>query len=83
MQPIVNIYEVIGANAALEAGKSMWRVHLHDACGRQTLSLEFEGAGETDDALGSAQDIVRRYFLKRAKVLEFQKMAPHIFWVKE
>lgn len=42
----VTTFHVVDCNKALASQGLAWRIRLHDACGRQTLSLEPTGTGE-------------------------------------
>lgn len=75
---VIGIGEVVDANKVLETRDIAARVHLHDACGRQTLSLE-----PLDDAPGTlpqARDAVREFFGARGVRIEFDPVEGLNFW---
>lgn len=75
---VIVIGEVVDANKALEAQGIAAKVHLHDACGRQTLSLEaLDGSAKT---LEAARDAVREFFSRRGTAIEFDPVEGHNFW---
>lgn len=75
---IVAIGEVVAVNKELEGRGVAATVHLHDACGRQTLSLEArDGSSST---LETARAVVRDFFGRRGTSLEFDQAEGRNFW---
>lgn len=77
---VVSISDVVEVNKALAAKGLACKVHLRDACGRQTIWLELP-AGE-EAAKPRTQDAVRELFAARGYQLEFDPMEGVNFWVK-
>lgn len=80
----INTFDVVACNRALEEAGLSCRIHLHDACGRQSLSYERLAASEdaAEDA-PSDSDVrawLREFFAERSVLLEFDDEAP-VFWV--
>lgn len=75
---IINIRDVITLNELLAAQDVPATVHLHDACGGQTLSLEVaDGPG---DGPAAAHRVVLGYFDQRGIPIEFDQVDGHTFW---
>lgn len=75
---VIAIGEVVDANKALETHGVAAKVHLHDACGRQTLSLEaLDGSAET---LEAARGAVQDFFSRRGTAIEFDPVEGRNFW---
>lgn len=64
MRAVVSIADVVALNEALAQAGVAAKVHLHDACGGQSLWLEpLEGAGGDD--LPRAREVVEGYLTGR------------------
>lgn len=76
---VITIGEVVDVNKALQEQGIAAKVHLHDACGRQTLSLEaLDGSADT---LEAARGAVREFFSRRGAAIEFDPVEGLNFWV--
>lgn len=76
----VSIADVIDANRLLEERSIPCKVHLRDACGRQTCWIEPLGsAGEADAA--RAREALRSLFAEKRLRLEFDEGTGRNFWV--
>lgn len=67
------------------------QIHLHDACGKQTCSIEIKVKGLDPDRprnaqgeydLTYAQRRIRDYFEQRGKQVEFDPTTGKIFWLR-
>lgn len=78
MARIISIGEVVDVNKALQGQGVAAKVHLHDACGRQTLSLEALDEGAS--TLETARSAVRAFFAERGTRIEFDPAEGINFW---
>ncbi len=78
MRGVVSIGDVVDLRRKLSERGLGWTVHLHDACGAQTLSLEaLEGAAP----LAQAQGAVREFFSAKSSAVEFDEAGGTTFWL--
>lgn len=75
----IAIGEVVDVNKRLQERRIAAIVHLHDACGRQTLSLEVLDGD--DGTLVAAREAVRAFFEERGTTIEFDPVEGLNFWV--
>lgn len=77
---VASIKDVIEARAALRECDLACTLHLHDACGAQTLSIELlEGVdGET---LADAQALLTDFFAERHLPIQFSQTDGTIFHI--
>ena len=69
MSVAIPIGDIVSINKILERDNSPFRVHLHDACGAQTLELR-----SIDDTVSpdeTIRDLVRTFFKSRNRKIEF------------
>lgn len=78
MANVIAIGQVVDVNKELAARGVEAKVHLHDACGRQTLSLEALDGGTA--TLETARTVVREFFAERGITLEFDSVEGINFW---
>ena len=76
---ILTPFQVADANKALADAGFSYRLHLHDACGGQTLS--YECTRVACDAPFLLRSWIRSYFEKLGYEMEFHDSEP-LFWVK-
>lgn len=68
----ITTFQVVDCNKELEADAPGWRVRLHDACGRQTLSLEPASSGDATATNGdAARTAVLTFFASAGVPVEF------------
>lgn len=77
---VASIKDVVEARAALREGGLSGTVHLHDACGRQTLSIELLEDASNED-LEQARALLAEFFAARRLPIEFNKSDDTIFYV--
>lgn len=66
---VATIFDVVAAREALKAAGLSWELHLHDACGAQTMELRpVDGAAR--DELAQAFEVVSAEFANRRLALE-------------
>lgn len=75
---VITIGEVVDANKRLQSQGIAAKVHLHDACGRQTLSLE--ALDDAEETLEAARDAMREFFGQRGTEIEFDPVEGLNFW---
>lgn len=76
----ITTFQVVDCNKALETDAPGWRVRLHDACGRQTLSLVPEKDGpapSTDEE--AAREVVTGFFASAGVSVRFSSDG-RTFW---
>ena len=94
----ITTFQVVDCNKALEVSAPGWRVRLHDACGRQTLSLVWEENGASRSAgeeaareeaaregtadEGTAREAVAGFFASVGTPVEFSSDG-QTFWAAE
>ncbi|WP_028263988.1 RDAC family protein [Atopobium fossor] len=89
---VVDLNHQFANDASTHTTDSTPKIHLHDACGKQTCSIEIKvndldpdrprnKDGEYD--LTYAQRRVRDYFEQRGKQVEFDPTTGKIFWLKD
>jgi hypothetical protein len=68
---VISIQQVIGANQLMSEHELPYKVHLSDACGRQSCWLEetAEASGPAD--LGAVRAVLVPFFSERRTKLEF------------
>lgn len=77
---VASIKDVIDARAALKERDLACTLHLHDACGTQTLSIELlEGAN--DETLAAAQALLTDFFAARQLPIQFSKTDGTVFYI--
>ena len=73
----ITTFQVVDCNKELEAGALGWRVRLHDACGRQTLSIEPADSRDAPTADGeAARAAVINFFANAGVPVEFAEDGP-------
>lgn len=78
MRVVVSISEVVDLRRELADKGLGWTVHLHDACGAQTLSLEaLDGAAP----LLEAQAAICEHFCAQGHAVEFDQAGGTTFWL--
>lgn len=81
MGKVISLSEVVDANKELERADVPCKVHLRDACGRQTLWLEPAG-DNLKAAVAAGQSFVRAFFEAKGYELEFDPVEGINFWAK-
>lgn len=69
MQAVIPISDVIAINKVLNDNKIAFKVHLHDACGAQTLELRSIGENLSPNEL--VRDTVQKFFATKHRKIEF------------
>ncbi|MBR2682070.1 MAG: hypothetical protein IKE22_02245 [Atopobiaceae bacterium] len=77
---VATIFDVVAAREALEASGIPCELHLHDACGAQTMELRPQGAA-AEDTLAQAFEVVATTFAARGLVVELTDDEGHILRV--
>lgn len=89
---VINLNHQFADEAPKDGTELAPKVHLHDACGKQTCSIEIKVNGLDPDRprnakgeydLTYAQRRVRDYFEQRGKQVEFDPTTGKIFWLKD
>lgn len=84
----ITTFQVVDCNKALEVSAPGWRVRLHDACGRQTLSFvrkengTARSAGEEAAREEAAREAVTGFFASVGTPVEFSSDG-RTFWAAE
>lgn len=77
---VATTFDVVAARKALEASGIPCELHLHDACGAQTMELRPQGP-TADDTLAQAFEVVATTFAARGLVVELMGCEGHILRV--
>lgn len=92
---IAAITDIVEVNKALVEQGIPCKVHLRDACGRQTMWLELTGnesskannkfsdKNSDDPSLAKVHDVVAKLFQDRGLPIEFDPTEGVNFWVKQ
>ncbi|MGI6755976.1 MAG: RDAC family protein [Atopobiaceae bacterium] len=80
MSPVISISDVVTLNKQLAETGSDCKVHLRDACGKQTLWIEAPDA--TPQQLSQFQQRVRELCAQLGYEIEFDEFEGINFWVK-
>ncbi len=78
MAQIVSTFDVADCNKALADAGFAYRIHLHDACGGQSLS--YECTRTACDQPFMLRTWLRDFFAKRGYTLLFHESEP-LFWI--
>ncbi len=81
MSKVISLSEVVEANKELERANVPCKVHLRDACGRQTLWLEPSG-DNLEAAIVAGRGFVRAFFKSKGYELEFDPVEGINFWAR-
>ena len=76
----LSIQDVLDARAAIAARGLECTLHLHDACGRQTLSLEV-GEHAPQETLQQTRELLTEHFAAHNVSIEFNKYDGTVFYV--
>ena len=76
----LSIQDVLDARAAIADRGLDCTLHLHDACGMQTLSLEV-GAAAPQETLQQTRELLVELFAARGVTIEFNSYDPTLFYV--
>lgn len=80
---VVSINDIVEVNRELAEKGLACKVHLRDACGKQTMWLELPKDGEPrEPTKQAAQTAVRELFAERGYELKFDSVEGINFWVK-
>lgn len=77
---VLSIKDVLDARAAISARELQCTLHLHDACGRQTLSLEV-GESAPQETLRQTREFLVEFFAARGVSIEFFEPDGTVFYV--
>lgn len=77
---VLSIQDVLDARAAIADRGLACTLHLHDACGRQTLSLE-AGADAPQETLPQTRELLVELFAARGVTIEFNGRDDTVFYV--
>lgn len=77
---VLSIQDVLDARAAIANRSLPCTLHLHDACGRQTLSLEVDKAAP-QGTLHQTQELLVEFFAARHVSIEFCEPDGNVFYV--
>lgn len=77
----ISIGDVVAARKALAERDLACTLHLHDACGAQTLSIELH-EGAADDTLAQARELLEAFFAERRHPIAFSETDPTLFFVE-
>lgn len=68
---VVTFNEIIELNQLLKEEDLQFKVHLHDACGSQSFTIESFGESKEDEATYKMVDIIEKYFNNRRIQIQF------------
>lgn len=77
---VATTFDVVAARKALEAAGIHCELHLHDACGAQTMELRPQGHA-AEDTLARAFEVVATTLAARGLVVELMSDEGHILRV--
>ena len=88
MPKIVNFFDLIHLNERLEQQGLLSKVHLRDACGKQSLWIELPSAKKTDgrektndQELEKTKEQVEAFFAIKGMTVEFDLTGGKNFWI--
>lgn len=76
----LTIQDVLDARAAIADRDLQCTLHLHDACGRQTLSLEV-AENAPQETLQQTKELLVKHFADRGVTIEFNINDDTLFYV--
>lgn len=76
----LSVQDVLDARAAMADRNLECTLHLHDACGRQTLSLEV-GEDAPQGTLQQTRELLVEFFAARGVSIEFNSYDGTVFYV--
>lgn len=68
---IVTFQNILEINHILEDKGLEYKLHLHDACGSQNVTVEPLGNSVSDDHYADMKDVVMNYFKEKDVVIQF------------
>ena len=88
MPKIVNFFDLIHLNERLAQQGLLSKVHLRDACGKQSLWIELPSDEKTakhekidDQELGKTKEQVEAFFAIKGMTVEFDLTGGKNFWI--
>ena len=88
MPKIVNFFDLIHLNERLEQQGLLSKVHLRDACGKQSLWIELPSGEKTDgrektnnQELEKTKEQVEAFFAIKGMTVEFDLTGGKNFWI--
>ena len=88
MPKIVNFFDLIHLNKRLEQQDLRSKVHLRDACGKQSLWIELPSGEKTDERekidsqeLEKTKEQVEAFFAIKGMTVEFDLTGGKNFWI--
>ena len=88
MSKIVNFFDLIHLNKRLEQQGLRSKVHLRDACGKQSLWIELPSGEKTDEReeidgqeLQKTKEQVEAFFAIKGMTVEFDLTGGKNFWI--
>ena len=78
---VIGLQEVIECNAQLQEKKLFFKVHLRDACGKQSLWVEQLSPCHCEEQMDAMYECVEEYFKSKGYVLAYSADKLN-FWVE-
>lgn len=70
---VISFNEIIELNHVLEENKLAFRIHLRDACGRQSMWIEPLGNCACDNRYEELYQVLNQYFLDNRYQVEYSE----------
>ncbi|MGN0287187.1 MAG: hypothetical protein ACI4B6_05920 [Atopobiaceae bacterium] len=80
---VAAIGDIVEANKQLQQEGINCKVHLRDACGRQTMWLELTGPADNQPSLTDVHAVIEKIFQKLDLPVEFDPVEGINFWVRQ
>lgn len=68
---VVTFNEIIELNQLLKEENLQFKVHLHDACGYQSFTIESLGESKEEEVVRKMADIITGYFNNKRMQIQF------------
>ena len=88
MPKVVNFFDLIHLNERLEQQGLLSKVHLRDACGKQSLWIELSSSEKTDERekiddqeLEKTKEQIEAFFAIMGMTVEFDLTGGKNFWI--
>lgn len=78
--PIVSITMIIEINTLLQEKGLPYKIHLSDACGRQSMWIETLSGGSSSEQSAEFYKTIEDYFSKHRMRMEYSPDR-HAFWI--
>jgi hypothetical protein len=68
---ILTFHDIIELNHQLEEKELPFKIHLHDACGSQSFSIEILPRDAANENVDEMKQVIEQYFINRKILVKF------------